>query len=41
MKVFESVQYSAYRKFIMDYYEGVVIMLDYNALVELYVRLFY
>ena len=41
MKIFESIQYSAYRKFIMDYYEGVTTMLDYNTLKELYTRLSY
>ena len=41
MKVFESVQCNTYRKFIIDCYEGVAIMLDYNTLVELYARLFY
>ena len=41
MKVFELVQCSAYRKFIIDCYEGVTIMIDYNTLVELYARLSY
>ena len=41
MKIFESVQYNTYRKFIINYYEGVAIMTDYNTLVELYIRLFY
>ena len=41
MKIFESVQYSAYKKFIIDCYEGVIIILDYNTLVELYARLSY
>ena len=36
MKVFESVQYNTYKKFIMDYYEGITTISDYNALVELY-----
>ena len=41
MKIFESVQYSAYRKFIIDCYESVTTMTDYNTLVELYARLSY
>ena len=41
MKIFESVQCNAYKKFIIDYYEGVTIILDYNTLIELYARFFY
>ena len=41
MKVFKLVQYNAYRKFIIDCYEGVTIMLNYNTLIELYARLSY
>ena len=41
MKVFELVQCSVYRKFIIDYYKGVATMIDYNTLVELYARLSY
>ena len=41
MKIFESVQCSAYRKFIINYYEGVTTILNYNTLVELYARLSY
>ena len=41
MKIFELVQCNAYRKFIINYYEDITTMLDYNTLVELYVRLSY